>query len=319
MQYTERADYGRSGAQYKKITVKTFSITLLIVLLSFQFILKIAPSTTVAFPDSSGEPVKLSEAVAPVASDSDGESTAEPEEVIEEEPVIVPKLVNTEYTITADYVPTNLTTLNNEVKGTASLQINETVFEAYKVMYADIMEAENVPTPIVISAYRSYAYQKQLYDKKVAQYGVGQKVTAVPGTSEHQYSGCLDLSTDGTCQNNFNQLPTGLWIKENSYKYGFVVRYPEGKGEITKINYEPWHIRYVGVEHATKMYELDMCLEEYVDYLRENYTNTVEEESPDDYPAPRFAGDLGTKDGADITTVAINAVPTTAAETETEQ
>ena len=56
VQYAERADYGRSGAQYKKITVKTFSITLLIVLLSFQFILKIAPSTTVAFPDSSGEP-----------------------------------------------------------------------------------------------------------------------------------------------------------------------------------------------------------------------------------------------------------------------
>ncbi len=209
--------------------------------------------------------------------------------------IIVPMLINTENVMSADFMPNNLVRVGEEVKGTASLQINATVREAYLVMQKD-MEAQGVKLPMVISAYRSYARQKELYDAKVAQYGVNQKVTAIPGTSEHQYSACIDLSTDGTCQNNFGQLPTGIWIAENSYKYGFVVRYPENKKELTGINFEPWHIRYVGVEHATAMYEMDMCLEEYTEYLWAHYPNAVEEVSPDQFPAPRWAGDTGEDD-----------------------
>jgi len=209
--------------------------------------------------------------------------------------IIVPMLINTENVMSADFMPNNLVKLGDEVKGTATLQINATVRQAYLVMQAD-MEKEGVKLPMVISAYRSYARQKELYDAKVAQYGVNQKVTAIPGTSEHQYSACVDLSTDGTCQNNFGELPTGIWIAENSYKYGFVVRYPENKKELTGINFEPWHIRYVGVEHATAMYEMDMCLEEYTEYLWAHYPNAVEEVSPDQFPAPRWAGDTGEDD-----------------------
>ncbi|MBE6752883.1 MAG: D-alanyl-D-alanine carboxypeptidase family protein [Ruminococcaceae bacterium] len=206
--------------------------------------------------------------------------------------VIIPKLINTTNVMEAEYKPTNLVEIGDSVKGTSTLQINATVLAAYKVMYADMKET-TVTIPSIISAYRSYEKQKQLYDKKVAQYGPGQKVTAAPGTSEHQYSACIDLSTDGTCQNNFGELDIGIWIAENSYKYGFVVRYPTGKKEITGINHEPWHIRYVGVEHATYMYQNSLCLEEYVDYLRKTYPDAVDEQSPDDFPPPRFANDLG--------------------------
>lgn len=214
---------------------------------------------------------------------------------VEEPKVIIPMLINVDNVMSADYMPTNLTQIGNEVRGTSTIEINKTVFDAYKLMYAAI-EKDGVKPPMIISAYRSYAKQKQLYDKKVAEYGVGQKVTAIPGTSEHQYSACIDLSTDGTCQNNFGQLEVGKWIAANSYKYGFVVRYPDGKKEITKINFEPWHIRYVGVEHATYMYEHDMCLEEYVEYLRKTYPDAVDEQTPDDFPAPRWAGDTGEGD-----------------------
>ncbi len=210
------------------------------------------------------------------------------------EPVVVPMLVNKQNVMSADFMPVNLVNIGDEVKGTSTLQLNATVLQAYKVMYADIQKAD-VTVPSIISGYRSYARQKELYDKKVAQYGEGQKVTAAPGTSEHQYSACIDISTDGTCQNDFGELDIGKWIDQNSYKYGFVIRYPSGKKELTGINTEPWHIRYVGVEHATKMHELNMCLEEYVPYLRSTYDNVVDETSPDQYPAPAFAGDMGPK------------------------
>ena len=62
----------------------------------------------------------------------------------------------------------------------------------------------------------------------------------------------------------------GKWLAENCYKFGFIIRYPKNKTEITGISWEPWHIRYVGRYHATKMYELDMCLEEYLVYIGKN-------------------------------------------------
>ena len=209
--------------------------------------------------------------------------------------VIVPMLINTTEVMSEDFMPNNVVKLGDKVRGSSDLLLNATVREAYLVMQAD-MEKESFTTPMVISGYRSYARQKQLYDAKVAEYGPNQKVTAVPGTSEHQYSASVDISTDGTCQNNFGELPAGKWIAENSYKYGFIVRYPEDKKELTGINFEPWHLRYVGVEHATAIYEMGVCLEEYVDYLWKTYPNAVKETSPDQFPAPRWAGDMGGKD-----------------------
>lgn len=229
--------------------------------------------------------------------DTENPEDAQPEEIDPEKQriVIVPMLINTKEIMSEDFMPNNVVKLGDKVRGSSELLLNATVREAYLVMQAD-MEKESFTTPMVISGYRSYARQKQLYDAKVAEYGPNQKVTAVPGTSEHQYSASVDISTDGTCQNNFGELPAGKWIAENSYKYGFIVRYPEDKKELTGINFEPWHLRYVGVEHATAIYEMDVCLEEYVDYLWKTYPNAVKETSPDQFPAPRWAGDMGGND-----------------------
>ena len=96
-----------------------------------------------------------------------------------------------------------------------------------------------------------------------------EKWVAVPGTSEHQTGLALDIISlyyqvlDKNQENTAEQ----KWLMENSYKYGFILRYPSDKSEITGINYEPWHYRYVGKEAAKEIYEMGLCLEEYLEYL----------------------------------------------------
>ncbi len=83
---------------------------------------------------------------------------------------------------------------------------------------------------------------------------------AVPGTSEHQLGIAVDINADKErCENE----DVYLWLAENAHKYGFILRYPQGKEDITGISYEPWHFRYVGVENAQIIYEKQICLEEY--------------------------------------------------------
>ncbi len=264
---------------------------LAVVLVLLQVVQLVIANNSSRDPEGSGGYSGPAYSGDPYTSDENGDPV-DYEEPEEEPLVVIPMLISSTHVMDESFTPINIVELNNEVKGTATLKLNATVLEAYKVMYADIKES-GVTVPSIISGYRPYSKQKQLYDKKVAEYGPNQKVTAAPGTSEHQYGASVDISTDGTCQNDFGKLDIGKWVAQNSYKYGFVVRYPEDKKELTGINFEPWHLRYVGVAHATAMYEKDMCLEEYVDYLRANFTNTVEETTPDQFPAPRWAGDLG--------------------------
>lgn len=126
----------------------------------------------------------------------------------------------------------------------------------------------------VISAYRAMSKQISLYDAEVerqkeahpeysdaeAKAAAGKNV-AVPGTSEHQLGLAVDFNS---VEISFENTDEFRWLKENAAKYGFVNRYPKDKTEITGINYEPWHYRYVGVEHAKAMNEKGLCLEEYV-------------------------------------------------------
>ena len=88
-----------------------------------------------------------------------------------------------------------------------------------------------------------------------------------PGTSEHNLGLAVDLNY---VNYDFEKSGAYKWLTENAEKYGFVQRYKKEKENITKVDYEPWHWRYVGEENAKKMNELDMCLEEYIDYLKKN-------------------------------------------------
>lgn len=131
--------------------------------------------------------------------------------------------------------------------------------------------------PFVCSSFRSYQTQNELYQDKITQYmeeGMNEEearrlageIVAVPGTSEHQLGLAVDI-----VDLNYQILDEGQektevqkWLIENSWKYGFVLRYPVDKSEITGIVYEPWHYRYVGVTAAKEMTEQGQCLEEYL-------------------------------------------------------
>lgn len=115
----------------------------------------------------------------------------------------------------------------------------------------------------VASGFRSYAHQNRIYNNYVAQDGkaAADRYSARPGHSEHQTGLAFDLNN---LTQAFGQTAQGIWLKENCHKYGFIIRYPEGKEHITGYMYEPWHVRYLGVDVATAVYESGLCLEEYL-------------------------------------------------------
>ena len=107
-----------------------------------------------------------------------------------------------------------------------------------------------------LSGYRSYNTQVTVYNREVSTYGqtVADSQSARPGTSEHQTGLSIDVGGGGCgVEDCFGKTAEGKWVAANAYKYGFIIRYPETKQPITGYRYEPWHIRYVGVELATEM------------------------------------------------------------------
>lgn len=112
----------------------------------------------------------------------------------------------------------------------------------------------------VSSGFRSFEEQKILYEQ------MGSNRALPPGYSEHNLGLSLDV---GSTQSKMENAPEGKWIEKNAWKYGFILRYPKDKADITGIQYEPWHIRYVGLPHSAIMKEKGFVLEEYLDYLKE--------------------------------------------------
>lgn len=120
-----------------------------------------------------------------------------------------------------------------------------------------------------VSGYRSRSTQESLYNLYVQRDGeeAANQYSAKPGQSEHQTGLAMDVSgATGACaaQDCFADTEEAEWLAEHSHEYGFIIRYPEGKEEITGYQYEPWHLRYVGVEIATTIYEENLTLEEYI-------------------------------------------------------
>ena len=122
----------------------------------------------------------------------------------------------------------------------------------------------------VWSPFRSYAIQKDLFQKQVNRVGGDEEkaatVVARPGTSEHNTGLCADFNM---ASDAFENTQMYEWMTENAENFGFVMRYREDKQSITGVIHESWHWRFVGIKHARKMNDLDMCLEEYLDYLEE--------------------------------------------------
>lgn len=154
-------------------------------------------------------------------------------------------IVNKKYSLPANYNP--------GVDQTASTALKQ-------LQQAASTAGHNIP---LISGFRSYSRQQTLYNNYVARDGqaLADTYSARPGHSEHQTGLAFDV---GNLDDNYGSTPAGIWLKENCHKYGFIIRYPKGKESITGYQYEPWHIRYVGVEHATKIMNQNITLEEYL-------------------------------------------------------
>ncbi len=153
--------------------------------------------------------------------------------------------------------------------------VDERCYEALQEMMDDC-RAQGYD-PLICSAYRSYERQEELFEEMMVQYEsegytseeayeLAKTSVSIPGTSEHQLGLALDIVSVGNQRLDENQSenPTQKWLMNHSWEYGFILRYPEGKSEITGTIYEPWHYRYVGEEAARAIYEQGICLEEYL-------------------------------------------------------
>ena len=173
-------------------------------------------------------------------------------------------VVNKTHDLPSDYEPEDL--ILPEVSTTKKLYIREVIHEDLKKMFNDAEESGiNLS---ITSGYRSYSYQKTLFNNYAAKDGIeaASRYSARPGQSEHQTGLALDLaSQSGKCTLStcFKDTDEGKWLNENAWKYGFILRYPEGKEEITGYMFEPWHFRYVGKKEAKKIQDSGLTIEEY--------------------------------------------------------
>ncbi len=139
--------------------------------------------------------------------------------------------------------------------------VNQTAMAAFNTMKA--AAAKDGLKLFIVSGFRSYSYQAGLYNRYVERSGQAEadRYSARPGHSEHQTGLAFDLNS---ADSSFAGTPVAEWLANNSYKYGYIVRYPKGKEHITGYMYEPWHMRYLGVDKATQVFNSGLSLEEFL-------------------------------------------------------
>ena len=169
-------------------------------------------------------------------------------------------LVNKYYQLDENYEPDGLV----QIEG--SYYAKQVTKDAYLKMKQDAQNQNLYLT--ITSAYRSYSTQDALYKRYTNQYGKAwaDSYSARPGHSEHQTGLALDITSDRSNFDNFENTEEYKWLKENAHKYGFILRYQQDTEDITGYHYESWHHRYVGVEVATKIYNEKITYEEYYEY-----------------------------------------------------
>lgn len=174
-------------------------------------------------------------------------------------------LVNKNNKLTKSFVPPHLEKINIKYANNDKYLRKEARNAFEKLSKNAKKEKLNITA---VSAYRSFDYQENLFKKYVKNKGkdYALKCSAKPGHSEHQTGLAVDVMGSNKDYNKFAETKEFLWMKENAHKYGFILRYPKGRENITGFKYEPWHYRYVGVYIATIIYREDLTLEEF--YLK---------------------------------------------------
>mgnify|MGYP004532259653 FL=1 len=188
-------------------------------------------------------------------------------------------LVNKEHILDKDYVPLEMYVVDE----------NENNFHQFKdaslkpMLRSDIKEyvdklindAQGLGLPIIVdSGYRSFKYQQVVLDALIKEKGdEAFKLVALPGASEHQTGLAIDFAyyENGIYNDDVKENDKeAIWLKNNAWKYGFILRYPKGKENVTGYNFEPWHFRFVGLKLAKYLFKNDLTLEEY--YKNSNIT-----------------------------------------------
>ena len=179
-------------------------------------------------------------------------------------------LINREYMITADYIPDDLV-MPDVRRNSSSVMMRREAAEALEALFNAAKEEQGY-TLTAVSGYRSYQTQQNIYNRRVKNAGKAKadQFVALPGSSEHQLGLAMDVGrrTNTKLKASFGNSPEGKWLAENCYRFGFILRYKQEWVETTGYAYEPWHIRYVGREHALRIQELDIPFEEYIALLR---------------------------------------------------
>jgi D-alanyl-D-alanine carboxypeptidase len=169
-------------------------------------------------------------------------------------------IANKTYSLPSTFIPTNPEVPVTEARSTTSL--DKDLMTAWRKLQS--AASSNGLNIYISSGYRSYQYQVQVYNNYVAKDGkaLADTYSSRPGNSEHQTGLCFDLNS---IDDSFANTAEGKWVNDNCYKYGFCIRFPKGKDAYTGYQYESWHLRYVGVELATKLYNNGdwLSLEEY--------------------------------------------------------
>ncbi len=182
-------------------------------------------------------------------------------------------LVNQTHMLNASYKPADLMGAPYVRTGVESPYLRLIAAKSLEAMLNEAYAAGCTKTLTVTSCYRSYEYQKQLFDSRVSVYAyLGEEkarekvaaTTAIPGQSEHQFGLTADIHSLVSADTSFENTFEAKWLAENAWKFGFILRYPEDKTDITGVMYEPWHFRYVGGEAAAYIMENGLCLEEFL-------------------------------------------------------
>ncbi|CAH0344771.1 M15 family metallopeptidase [Bacillus sp. CECT 9360] len=185
----------------------------------------------------------------------------------------VPVLVNKEYALPDHYKPTDLiypdVPFLADEKDEKRMMRKEAAYALEELFQAAKKEGVNLAG---VSAYRSYSTQKEIFTSNVEKDGfeIASTYSAFPGTSEHETGLAIDISdSKGVCPaiDCFGDTKESNWLADHAHEHGFIVRYLEGKQDITGYKYEPWHLRYVGTSIATEMTNRGITLEEYTNAM----------------------------------------------------
>lgn len=191
-------------------------------------------------------------------------------------------LINGDNMLERDFRPENMIDISPYVRSQRSpMLLEESAGNAYIRMVTSMHEY-GITNLAAISGFRDWEHQNTLHNNRINSLArhiplerakeVAKTIVAPPGASEHQSGLAIDVSSaciGFALSERFENTPAFRWLAENAHNYGFIIRYPRDSMTITGVIFEPWHLRYVGVDHAARIFEADLLLEEYIEMYME--------------------------------------------------